>query len=212
MRLSLLLLAYAQLFAITIIDRPIIFDKTRLKLTQEYIKTHYGIVSDTGMITPKILVIHWTSINGFERSYQRFVNSRLPSDRPDIQEASGLNVSAHFLVDRDGTIYRLMDETVMARHVIGLNLSAIGIENVGGEGNRENLTQAQLEANLKLIRYLQKKYPSIQYLIAHYEYTRFQDHPLWLERQKNYRTVKYDPGASFMKQLRHQVTNLQGAP
>ena len=32
-------------------------------------------------------------------------------------------------VDRDGTICRLMPETWMARHVIGLNYSAIGIEN-----------------------------------------------------------------------------------
>ncbi len=36
------------------------------------------------------------------------------------------------MVDRDGTRYRLMPETYMARHVIGLNYYSIGIENVGG--------------------------------------------------------------------------------
>ena len=36
--------------------------------------------------------------------------------------------SAQFLVDRDGTIYSLMPETFMARHVIGLNLSSIELK------------------------------------------------------------------------------------
>ncbi len=46
-----------------------------------------------------------------------------------------------------------MPENYMARHVIGLNYYSIGIENVGGKNNRkEDLTKAQLESNIKLIR------------------------------------------------------------
>lgn len=45
--------------------------------------------------------------------------------------SSALNVSTQFLVDRDGTIFRLLPDTTFARHVIGLNHLAIGIENIG---------------------------------------------------------------------------------
>jgi beta-N-acetylhexosaminidase len=163
-------------------------------------------------ITPKIIVIHWTAIDNFEDSYKRFIKPKLPSDRPDIQAASALNVSAHFMVKRDGTIYRLMDETTMARHIIGLNYTAIGIENVGGQNNKANLTPAQLKANIALIQYLKEKYKTIDYLIGHYEYTHFIEHPLWLEKDPNYRTVKYDPSPVFMQALRQRFPHLKVAP
>lgn len=142
----------------------------------------------------------------------RFTDATLPSDRPDIQKASALNVSAHFMVARDGTIYALMPETFMARHVIGLNYSSIGIENVGGEGNKDNLTPAQFKANIELIAYLTDKYKSIKYLIGHHEYTCFDKHPLWLEKDSNYRTVKYDPGETFISKLRSAFAELAPAP
>ena len=44
------------------------------------------------------------------------------------------------------------------RHIIGYNWCAIGIENVGGVNGVEDLTDAQLEANVELIKYLHKKY------------------------------------------------------
>jgi N-acetyl-anhydromuramyl-L-alanine amidase AmpD len=116
------------------------------------------------------------------------------------------------MVDRDGKVYRLMDETTMARHIIGLNHCAIGIENVGGEGNANNLTPSQLQANLDLIRYLENKYATIDYLIGHYEYTNFTKHPLWLEKDNNYRTIKYDPSPSFMQRLRLHFPHLKTAP
>ena len=97
----------------------------------------------------------------------------------------------------------------MARHVIGLNYSAIGIENVGGESNIDNLTHAQLAANVYLIGHLTKKYRSIDYLIGHYEYKKFSDNLLWLEQDKDYRTLKYDPGIRFMTALREHFPNLK---
>ncbi len=118
---------------------------------------------------------------------------------------SGLNVSAHFLVDKDGSIYRMMPETYMGRHVIGLNHCAIGIENVGGPEDSP-LTEKQLKANIKLVRYLAKKY-DIDFLIGHYEYTNFEGHPLWLERDSSYRTEKTDPGKDFMKKVRRATKN-----
>ncbi len=121
--------------------------------------------------------------------------------------ASDLNVSAHFLVDRNGEVFQLMKDNIMARHVIGLNYSSIGIENVGGiEGYP--LTNEQLISNIKLVKYLKSKYPKIDYLIGHFEYTNFENHELWLEKDSLYRTIKIDPGIEFMNKLRKDLNNL----
>jgi beta-N-acetylhexosaminidase len=192
-----------------IIDKPIDFGAERIAMTKEYIKTHYGKTVENIEITPKIIVLHWTAEMSFEKSFKRLQPQKLLTDRKDISKASLLNVSSQFLVARDGTIYRLMPENWMARHVIGLNYSSIGVENVGGKDNkRDDLTPAQRQANKDLIRYLRYKYPTIKYLIGHHEYKQMESTPLWLERDKGYRTVKSDPGAKFMSEMREGVKDL----
>lgn len=191
---------------VEIIDKPIIFDETRKELTLEYLKDHYGLEQDAPTIDPKMIVLHWTAIPTFEGSFDAFKNVKLPSWRPDIKNASALNVSSHFLIDQDGTIYRLMPETTMARHVIGLNHAAIGVENVGGTEGKP-LTDAQLKSNIALVEYLADKY-HIDYLIGHYEYRNFENHPLWLEKDDGYRTKKTDPGEDFMRKVRQATQNL----
>jgi hypothetical protein len=210
--LSLLLLITAWLPGIEIVDRPIPFGKERTALTEAYIKQHYGIEGCGITITPRIILIHATGIDDLNDSLSRFLPETLPGNRPDIQKGGAVNVSAHFMVDFDGTIYRLMDETAMGRHVIGLNYSSIGIENVGGSRGYGNLTEAQLEANRQLVAYLKKKYPTVTYLIGHHEYRCMEKTPLWLERDPGYRTEKTDPGPAFMKQLRKHFPTLKGAP
>jgi len=191
----------------TIIDKPIIFNEEREILTLEYLLKRYGLEKDTPEIIPKMIVLHWTVIPTLEKSFAAFNNPSLPNWRPDIKDVSGLNVSSQFMVDQDGTIYRLMPETTMARHVIGLNHCAIGVENVGGDKDQP-LTKAQLKSNIWLVRYLADKYP-IEYLIGHYEYTLFENHPLWLEKDDGYRTKKTDPGTAFMKKVRKNVIDLK---
>lgn len=182
-----------------IIDKPIRFDAEREQLTLAYMNERYGLEKTEPTIVPKMIVLHWTVISSFEESFETFNPSVLPS-RPDIKNASALNVSTQFMVDRDGTIYRLLPETIMARHVIGLNHCAIGIENVGGTKDLP-LTNEQLKANIWLVDYLANKY-AIEYLIGHYEYTAFENHELWLEKDMGYRTEKTDPGEGFMKEVR----------
>ncbi|MGI9530701.1 peptidoglycan recognition protein family protein [Lutimonas sp.] len=191
--------------SVTIVDKPIVFDQEREALSLEYMSKRYGLEKDKAIISPKMIVVHWTAIPSLEQSYNAFKDSRLPGSRADITSASSLNVSAQFLVDQDGSIYRLLPERTMARHVIGLNHCAIGIENVGGTADKP-LTKKQLKSNIKLIKYLKKKYPDIDYLIGHYEYTLFEGHPLWLEIDEKYRTKKTDPGETFMEGLRAATT------
>jgi len=193
-----------------IVDKPIVFNEERTELTRTYLLERYGLEQESPAISPKMIVLHWTVIPSLEEAFEAFDPATLPNWRPDIENVSGLNVSSQFMVDRDGTIYSLMPETNMARHVIGLNHCAIGVENVGGTKELP-LTKAQLKANIWLVEYLSNKYP-IEYLIGHYEYTNFAGHPLWLEKDETYRTVKTDPGKDFMKKVRKATKNLNFKP
>ncbi|HHO42844.1 MAG TPA: N-acetylmuramoyl-L-alanine amidase [Epsilonproteobacteria bacterium] len=194
---------------LVIIDKPIDFSEKRVELTKEYIKSRYFMDVDSIEIIPKVIVLHWTAEGDFEKSFARFKPELLLSDRKDIAGVSSLNVAAHFLVDKDGTIYRLMPENWMGRHTIGLNFNSIGIENVGGVGDKEgDLTEAQVKANIQLVKYLKEKYETIEYLIGHHEYGNMKQTSLWLERDPNYFTHKNDPGDLFMKLVREGVDDL----
>ncbi len=188
----------------TVIQKPIVFDDERRALSLAYMKEHYGLTPDEPVFDPKMIVVHWTAIPTFQESFDAFYPARLPGNRKDIKRASALNVSVPYLIDRDGQIYQLMPDTVFARHVIGLNQVAIGIENVG-DGQGHPLTDAQLEANIKLIRYLVQKY-DIKYVIGHHEYQQFIGHPLWIEKDPNYLTEKDDPGDAFMNKIRNRLS------
>lgn len=193
-----------------IVDKPIVFNEEREELSKEYMLKRYGLNQNDATIQPQMIVLHYTVIPTMEKTFEAFNAPTLPDWRPDINTVSGLNVSSQFLVDRDGKIYQLLPETTMARHVIGLNHCAIGVENVGGTPDLP-LTEAQIKANIWLVNYLTKKYP-IEYLIGHYEYTFFTEHPLWLEKDDSYRTVKEDPGKDFMEKVRKATKNLNFKP
>ncbi len=212
---ALLLLVLSQYFSaigqsLAMVDRPIVFDEERIALTRAYLKAHYDIEAEEPTIVPRMIVVHWTAYNTLEKSFQAFYPATLADTRPNIAQASRLNVSVPYLIDRDGTIYQLMPDTIMARHVIGLNHCAIGIENVGSQS--APLTEAQLQANARLINHLTAQY-AIEYLIGHHEYRQFIGHKLWKETDPAYLTEKDDPGEEFMKQLRQLLPEpLQGPP
>lgn len=208
--LFLILAVWACKSPIRIIEKPITFNEQRVELTKEYLETRYGLKTDGVTIEPKMIVLHHTVVPTLEKTIEVFDPPTLPNWRPELENVSGLNVSSQFVVDRDGSIYRLMPENVMARHVIGLNHCAIGVENVGGTKDLP-LTPAQVRANRKLVRYLAKKY-TIDYLIGHHEYTAFEGHELWLEVDEGYRTIKTDPGVKFMKKVRKGTKRLNFKP
>lgn len=181
-----------------IVQRPIIWDAKRELLSLEYLENRHGIKNPSVEIEPKMVVVHWTDVLSVNRTIRTFNPVQLPG-RPSLQKASTLNVSAQFVVGRDGTIFQLLPETTFARHTIGLNYCAIGIENIGSA--RYPLTEAQLKANTMLIKYLMAKY-SIEYVIGHHEYQNFKGTPWWKETDPDYITSKTDPGDEFMGQLR----------
>ncbi|CAM3750439.1 peptidoglycan recognition protein family protein [Rheinheimera salexigens] len=195
---------------LVIIQKPIIFDEMRKALTLQYMQQHYGMVQDEPVIDPKMVVVHWTVIPTFEQTFAAFNPPELPAARDGIRAGGNLNVSSQFVIDRDGTVYQLMPETTMARHTIGINYTAIGIENIA-DGNSLPMTEAQLAANTKLITYLAGKYP-IKYVLGHSEYHRFRDTDWWKETDANYFTEKNDPDIAFMQRLRSSLSALSLKP
>lgn len=190
-----------------IVDKPIRFDERRKALTVEYRRIHQDPAAEGVDITPKVVVLHYTAGNSATGTWRYFDRLEMEGGRAKLAKAGRVNVSAHFLVDRDGTIYRLMPETWMARHCIGLNHVAIGVENVGDD-KRWPLTRAQVEANVALVRYLASRHP-ITHVIGHHEARAFEGTELWLERDPGYRNRKSDPGARFMARVRAGLADLK---
>lgn len=182
-----------------------VFDEKREQLTIEYLNDRHGIPANSPVITPEMIIVHWSPRPNLEETFELFKQPELVA-RPDIAEASRLNVSVHFLVDRDGTIFRLLPDSLMGRHTIGLNYLSLRIENIGGES--APLTRAQLRSNEFLIRHLASKH-DIKWLIGHHEYYGFQDTDLWKETDPDYITHRTGPGDRFMNRLRNRLSDLE---
>ncbi|WP_343562267.1 peptidoglycan recognition family protein [Sphingobacterium sp.] len=191
-----------------IVQKPITWNQERIQLSLDYLKNRHGLNQSTPTIRPRMIVVHWTANNSVKATFNTFNPVKLPG-RPELTKASALNVSSQFVIDRDGTIYQFLPDTIFARHTIGLNYCAIGIENIGSRQNP--LTDAQLKANEELIRYLSKKY-AIEYVIGHHEYQRFKKTSWWKETDPKYITGKDDPGDKFMNSLRGHLVELKLKP
>lgn len=204
--LLILNVSFAQNSGLKIIEKPINYSAERIALSLEYLKDHHGLNQKTPTITPKMIVLHYTAGGTVESNFKYFNKTHLESARNTLKKQSTLNVSSQFIIDRDGTIYQLMEPTQFARHTIGLNYCAIGVENIGSK--KQPLTEKQAEANAQLVRYLTQEY-KIEYLIGHSEYGVFRNSKLWKESDPNYFTGKEDPGKDFMSKVRLQVSDLK---
>lgn len=188
-----------------IIQKPISFNEERVRLSLEYLKQRHNIIKQRPTIDPKIVVIHYTAGGTISSIHSYFNSPRIEDERAFNKKQSALNVSSHYLIDRDGTVYQLLPDTLFARHIIGLNYCAIGIENIGSD--KAPLTPKQIQANISLVRHLCKKY-KIEYLIGHSEYGVFRGTALWKETNPGYFTGKSDPGPNVMNEMRNALKDL----
>ena len=191
---------------LAIVDWPIDWSDERTRLLLEYRRAHSDPEAKDLTIAPAVIVLHYTSGSSAKGTKRYFDRTLLEEGREQLRGGGAVNVSAHFLVDFDGTIYRLQPETRMARHCIGLNHIAIGVENVGDE-EAHPLTDAQIVANAALVRYLAARH-RITTLVGHHEARRLEGTPLFVERDPRYRNSKPDPGARFMAAVRARVADL----
>ena len=192
--------------SVAIVDAPMKWSAERERLTLDYRRAHSDPDASDLTIDPRVIVLHFTGGNSAKSTRAYFDNVKIEAARKDLARHGAVNVSAHFLVDRDGTIYRLQPETRFARHCIGLNHIAIGIENVGE--NEAALTDAQVAADAALVRELAARF-RITHLLGHYEVMKFRDHAYYVERDASYKNEKPDPGPAFMAKVRERVADLE---
>jgi N-acetylmuramoyl-L-alanine amidase len=135
-----------------IVQKRIPFPAKRKHEMARYAQRHYGI-DDYHLRNPKVIVEHFTATNSFQSAWSTFA-----ADVPDVELHELPGVCSHFIVDRDGTIYQLVPTTIMCRHTVGLNWTAIGIEHVGTSDAQVMGDAKQLRASLRLTRWLKHHY------------------------------------------------------
>jgi beta-N-acetylhexosaminidase len=146
-----------------IVWKPIPFGPQRKAETAAYAEKHYGIHS--WRLHPRVIVEHYTGSNSFSAAWNTFA---VDTPDPELGELPG--TCAHFVVDRDGTIYQLVALTVMCRHTVGLNYAAIGIEHVGTSDAEILRDRAQLRSSLELTAWLVGRFHiRIRNVIGHSE-------------------------------------------
>lgn len=150
---------------------PIPFPKRRKREMAAYAFRHYG-VHTYRLADPRVIVEHYTETPDFQSTYNTFA-----PDHPDAELHELPNTCAHFVVDRDGAIHQLVALTVMCRHTVGLNYTAIGIENVGYSDQQILHDRAEMKASLALTRWLMCRYRiSLGNVIGHSESLRSSYH------------------------------------
>lgn len=162
--LALLLVAVAVPARPPIVAKPIPFGAQRRAETAQYAARHYGL--HTWRLThPHVIVEHYTANDSLSATWNTFA-----SDAPDPELHERPGTCAHFVVDRDGTIYQLVPLTTICRHTVGLNWTAIGIEHVGTSDAQILHDPRQLQASLRLTLWLMHRYGiSLPNVIGHNE-------------------------------------------
>jgi len=134
-----------------IVWKPIPYGATRRAEMATYAQKHYGIRS--WVLRPRAIVEHVTATDSFSSVYSTFA-----ADVPDAELHELPGTCAHFVIDRDGTIYQLVPLNVMCRHTVGLNWVAIGIEHVGVSDAEVMRDAAQMRSSLALTVWLMWRY------------------------------------------------------
>jgi N-acetylmuramoyl-L-alanine amidase len=99
-------------------------------------------------------------------------------DARRIADESAEHISAHYYIDRDGSVHQWVPDDRIAWHAAGWNTRSLGIElvNLGrfpehysfvGQIPDEPFPQAQQRALIGLLRHLRRRFPSLVHLLRH---------------------------------------------
>jgi N-acetyl-anhydromuramyl-L-alanine amidase AmpD len=135
-----------------IIVEHIPFPAKRKREMRAYARRHYGI--DSYRLTrPRVIVEHYTVNDSVQATFNTFA-----PDVPDVELHELPGTCSHYVVARNGQIFELVPVTLMCRHTVGLNYTAIGIEHVG-RSDQDILGDArQLRASLRLTTWLRCRF------------------------------------------------------
>lgn len=144
------------------VSKLIPFGPKRRRQMARYSKRHYG-ERQWRLIDPQVIVEHYTDGTSWQSAWNYFAaNSRHLGELP--------GVCSHFIIDTDGTIYQVVPLDTRCRHAIGMNYTAIGIEDVGTSDKQILHRKPQLRASLRLTLWLMDTYGiELRNVIGHAE-------------------------------------------
>jgi hypothetical protein len=174
--------------AIVITEMSIPLDREMKDLTRKFMLDNYRRTST--WVEPRMIMIHSMDLRDLKNSLEQssFLDRRMPARWRTQVKAGTLPSGAHFIIDRDGTIYCLtppssMDEESgisydrdnhrwFVRRHFDANPMALGIENVTPkDGRYDDLTDEQIIANAKLVRWLMwMEKDSITHVTSHHQF------------------------------------------
>ena len=166
-----------------------------------YARRHYGI--DTWRLSdPKVIVEHISVAGSTSAVFGTFAPDVAD---PELHELP--NVCSHFVVGSDGTIVQMVPVSIMCRHTVGLNYTAIGIEHVGVRDADVLSNPRQLRASLRLTRWLRCRFGiTVGNVIGHNESL---SSPYHRERVARLRHQTHgDLAAPAMRQYRARLRTL----
>jgi N-acetylmuramoyl-L-alanine amidase len=147
-----------------IVRHYIPYPAKRKREMRAYALRHYGV--DTWRLRhPKVIVEHIAVAGSTSAVFNVFAPDVAD---PELHELPG--VCSHFVVGADGTIVQMVPVTIMCRHTVGLNYTAIGIEHVGYRDDDVLGDRPQLRSSLQLTRWLRCRFHiAIRNVIGHNE-------------------------------------------
>ncbi len=193
----------------------------RPPLERAYIRKHYRDrvfnlrrrPSDKAyLIQPLIIVVHHTGSTNLQSALYTLRAKRLGRRQGRHLIFGTLGVGVPYVTGRNGWVYRLFaDDRRFGRHTIGLNHSAIGIENVADR--HHPMTPAQIDVNVRIIEYIALRHP-IRWLIGHREVYQMAHTRYYLEAVPGYCSSKSDPTHQALRAIRKRVAflGLSGPP
>ncbi len=168
------------------VEMAIPINNTIKERTREFVHSVYGL--DSVWLNPKMIVFHAMGDGDLKTSLEvsSFLNDQIPSGWGNLSKAGLLPNGAHFIIDRDGTVICLSHpfspdgqqvsyapdnhRWPVRRHQDG-NPVAIGIENVTPANDYTSLTDAQIESNAKLARWLiWFEKGKIEFIASHHQF------------------------------------------
>lgn len=84
------------------------------------IRNHLPLFTGRKRRKTDLIVLHWTGGTGDHRRVKKTLEAR--------------GISVHFVIDRDGSVWRMADVMMQCAHAKGVNGRSVGIEMVGKDG------------------------------------------------------------------------------
>ncbi len=135
-----------------IISKSIPFGAKRKREMAAYARRHYGIDSYR-LRRPRVIVEHYTVNDSVQATFNTFA-----PDVADVELHELPGVCSHFVIASNGQIFQFVSLSIMCRHTVGLNYTAIGIEHVGRSDQDVLGNARQLAASLRLTSWLRCRY------------------------------------------------------